>query len=236
LHYAELCATHANLAAKGLKASDVTPASHINHVPSTFEHTQAALTSTNLAHLPKVDTVVLGLVHRLPLLTGPPGTWSSDPNDVFGWTIQQIGKQKVAFIGCRVSFWGNISGEVIKFLAARGVREVSYFGKLGTTREGIRPNRWLASGEASLVEGRTVEWENALASSLGQARTLPIILGKHVTVPSVLHETKDWLSSLPTEYSFVDPEVSLSLILGNCTKVSLNQTNIYLCVVLSRWA
>lgn len=208
LHYAELCATHSNLAlSSGTSPELITPASRITYIPIEAGDTIRALSRTNLVSLPFADTVVLGLVHRLGKLTGNPGHWNRSPDDVFGWVTRQIGGKTVVFLGCCVSFWGDISGELVKLLARRGVKEVNYVGKLGSLQAGIRPNRWLASGESSLVEGERVEWPNALAKSLGRSKTTPVIVGQHLTVPSVLYETKEWLAGVSSEYSFVDPEV-----------------------------
>lgn len=81
---------------------------------------------------------------------------------------------------------GDISGELVKFLAQRGGKEVNCVGKLGSLQAGIRLNRWLASGPSSLVEGERMEWSNALAKSLGRSKTTSVIVGQHLTVPSVL--------------------------------------------------
>ena len=160
--------------------------------------------STNLARLPIADTVVVGLVHRLGRLTGGAKWEGGGPEDVFGWVVRKFGERRVAFLGCRVSFWGDISGCLVRELALRGTREVLYVGKLGTLRPEVRPNRFLATGNSSTLEGAPVHWNNVLAGALGDA---PVLTGHHETLPSVLYETKEWLANVPTHHDFVDPEV-----------------------------
>jgi nucleoside phosphorylase len=116
----------------------------------------------------------------------------------------------VAFLGFRPAFWGDISGEVVHYLASHcGVREILYLGKLGSVRKGIKPNTVLATGGLSYVRGQAVEWENVLEDSVASVAQACTITGNHITLGSVLHETKNWLASLPGSVDFVDPEVGM---------------------------
>ena len=116
----------------------------------------------------------------------------------------------MAFVGFRPSFWGDIAGEVVHYLASsRSIREVLYFGKLGSVKKGVQPNTRLASGGRSYVHGQLVEWQNALEASISLQAPEYTIIGDHVTLGSVLHETRDWLSTLPSSVNFVDPEVGM---------------------------
>ncbi|KAK4222241.1 hypothetical protein QBC38DRAFT_375494, partial [Podospora fimiseda] len=164
---------------------------------------------SNLSCLPSdIDALVLGLVHRLQKLTGPVA-WNQQEG-CFAWTVQNFRGKKVAFIGFRPSFWGDISGEVGHFLGSQlGIKEVLYFGKLGSLKPGMRPNTWLATGGRSIVREQTVEWENILTKSVEKLAKNDTVVRTHVTLGSVLHETKDWLSSLPRSVDFVDPEVGM---------------------------
>ncbi|KAE9410590.1 hypothetical protein BT96DRAFT_1012099 [Gymnopus androsaceus JB14] len=135
---------------------------------------------TNLLRVPQADIVATGLVHRLGDLTGN-ARFEGGSEEEFGWVLKQFGDQKVLFLGCRFSFWGSISGDL--------------------------PNRWLASGSTSTILGREVKWQNVLEPSL-RGPDVPVIFGKHETLPSVLFETKNWLShSTSFGHQFVDPEV-----------------------------
>ncbi|KAK3984272.1 hypothetical protein QBC44DRAFT_253240 [Cladorrhinum sp. PSN332] len=206
-HYAEIIATYLSLQAN----KNLTCPAKVNFIPSSCSDTQTALLESNLSSLPpNIDTVVLGLVHRLQALTGP-AKWNQQDGS-FAWTVQNFPRssKNVAFIGFRPSFWGDISGEVVHFLASRlGVKEVLYFGKLGSVRPGVKPNTWLATGGKSIVRGQTVEWENILQKSVEKLAEGDAVVGTHVTLGSVLHETRDWLASLPASVDFVDPEVGM---------------------------
>ncbi|KAJ7201043.1 hypothetical protein GGX14DRAFT_544789 [Mycena pura] len=207
-HYAEIIATYLNITPNAA----LTPADRVFYkVPSDLM-TINAFRDTNLREIPRADIVVLGLVHRLDRLTTVshwrPGSGST--YDICDWTIRQFGNRKVAFIGVRPSFWGNICESLVRLLVDQlGARQVLYFGKLGSVQRGIRPNRYLATGEASLVEGERVTWSNVLAGSLQEVKSVPVLRGDHVTLPSVLLETKKWLKNLSEGYAFVDPEVGM---------------------------
>ncbi|KAL6695504.1 hypothetical protein J3F84DRAFT_408499 [Trichoderma pleuroticola] len=167
-----------------------------------------ALKATNIPEFPEgVDTVVLGMVHRLERLTGPVD-WAGD--GCFAWTVRQFNGRKVAFLGFRPAFWGDIAGEVVHYLASQcGVREILYLGKLGSVKKGVIPNTWLATGGLSYVRGQAVEWENALEKSVACLAQAYTVIGNHISLGSVLHETRNWLAELPSSVDFVDPEVGM---------------------------
>lgn len=209
-HYAEIIATYLKIRQQE-GGVQLTPSSSVSYHAPSCSDTQAALRLTNLAHLPpEVDTVVLGLVHRLGRLTGAAQDWTG-VGGAFGWRIRQFHGRNVAFVGFRPSFWGDIAGEVVHHLARQGVREVLYFGKLGSVRPGVRPNTWLATGQQSTitVQNQVVEWENVLHASVQRMASDCTLTGHHVTLGSVLDETKDWLARLPACIDFVDPEVGM---------------------------
>ncbi|KAL6801465.1 hypothetical protein GGI42DRAFT_360897 [Trichoderma sp. SZMC 28013] len=186
----------------------LTPPSRVSFQPVSCSDTQNALKATNIRDFPEeVDTVVMGMVHRLERLTGPVN-WAG--SGCFAWTVRQFKGRKVAFLGFRPAFWGDIAGEIVHYLASQcGVREVLYLGKLGSVKKGLRPNTWLATGGLSYVRGQAVEWENVLESSVARQAQACTVTGNHITLGSVLHETQNWLSTLPSSVDFVDPEVGM---------------------------
>lgn len=119
----------------------------------------------------------------------------------------------VAFLGFRPAFWGCISGEVVHFLVSRwpSIREVVYLGKLGTLDPELRPNRWLATGGSSVVNGAVVSWESVLERVVrGNKRGRECaVVGRHVTLGSVLHETREWWEGMHGRAEFVDPEIGM---------------------------
>lgn len=206
-HYAEIVATYLGIQQReGI--SRLTPPSKVTFNSASCSDTQSALEASNLGELPSgVHTVVLGLVHRLERLTGP-ADWQGD--GCFGWVLRRFNGRNVAFVGFRPSFWGDIAGEIVHYLGSRlGVREVLYFGKLGSVKKNVRPNTWLATGTQSRVRNQIVEWENVLDTSVNGLAGNYTLAGNHITLGSVLHETKDWLATLPESVDFVDPEVGM---------------------------
>ncbi|CAJ2504388.1 Uu.00g117820.m01.CDS01 [Anthostomella pinea] len=207
-HYAEIIAVYLKIREQ-LGGDTLTPSSRVSFVPSSCSDTQIALRATNLQHFPgeAVDTVVLGLVWHLPQLTGSAEWEGCGP---WQWILQSFGGRRVAFLGFRPAFWGDISGEVVHYLASHfNVKEVIYLGKLGALKPHVRPNAWLATGHKSLVNGRFVEWENVLGPSVERRARNSVIIGTHVTLGSVLHETKSWHAKLVDDIDFVDPEIGM---------------------------
>lgn len=216
-HYAEIIAGYLRiLESQGV--TSLTPSNRVSFIPASCSDTLRALQEgTNLSEFPGdgVDTVVLGLVWHLSGLTGitkkedPTGAdWSG--HGPWQWAIRTFGNgRRVGFLGFRPAFWGDISGEVVHYLASKhkSIKEVIYLGKLGVLRKGVRPNRWLATGGRSLVNGRVVEWENSLARAVAEVASECSIVGDHVTLGSVLHETKTWHARLAGTVDFVDPEI-----------------------------
>ncbi|KAK6855008.1 hypothetical protein PG995_008540 [Apiospora arundinis] len=190
--------------------SSLTSSSRVFFEPASCSDTQMALQATNLGNFPGdgVDTVILGLVWHLPRLTGSETEWNGE--GPWQWIIKSFGDRRVAFLGFRPAFWGDISGEVVHTLVSRfGVKEVLYLGKLGVLKPDVAPNMWLATGGRSLVHGRVVEWKSALGASVERRGNGAVIEGTHVTLGSVLHETKSWHAQLVGEVDFVDPEIGM---------------------------
>ncbi|KAF2734692.1 hypothetical protein EJ04DRAFT_552565 [Polyplosphaeria fusca] len=206
-HYAEIISCYLNICLH--KGDSVTSPDQVFFIPASCSHVRSALEATNLPLFPGhgVNTVILGLVWHLPLLTGI-AEWQGD--GPWQWIIRSFGPRTVAFLGFRPAFWGCISGEVVHYLAARlQVEEVIYLGKLGALKGNVTPNAWLATGGDSLVHGRTVQWDNVLAPAVQKAGADTIISGTHVTLGSVLYETKEWHAGLVDHVDFVDPEIGM---------------------------
>ncbi|KAK8044044.1 hypothetical protein PG993_004068 [Apiospora rasikravindrae] len=211
-HYAEIVANYLKIREKQgvVGGKELTPSSRVFFEPASCSDTQRALQATNLGHFPGdgVDTVILGLVWYLQRLTGPDTEWRG--NGPWQWIVKSLGGRRVAFLGFRPAFWGDISGEVVHTLASRfGIKEVLYLGKLGALQPEVAPNMWLATGQRSLVHGRVVEWSSALKDSVERRGNGAVIVGTHVTLGSVLHETKSWHAQLVGEVDFVDPEIGM---------------------------
>ncbi len=157
-----------------------------------------------------VDIIVVGYVHGLERWTR--GPWEgSTSNKLFSWkkTTSRRG-YRIAFLGCRVSFWGDVAGNMVRALQRlNGARCVLYIGKLGSLRAEHVPNHWLATGCQSVIRDKLVTWANPLEPQLKHSPS--VAYGVHCTLGSVLEETKDWL------VDFVDPEI------GHMAKASLDE-------------
>jgi len=205
-HYAAIIATYLSLKGRDPNAVLYTP-------PSQQECMQPILKS-NLAEMGRVDIVKVGYVHGLERWTE--GSWDgSDSSHLFSWK-KSISKRgySIAFLGCRVSFWGDIAGNIVRALQRlNGAQCVIYVGKLGSLRAEHTPNQCLATGCQSVVWNELFTWANPLESSLKMSPS--VAYGVHYTLASVLDETKDWLLSISKGHDFVDPEI------GHMAKASL---------------
>ncbi|KAF7535759.1 hypothetical protein G7054_g5118 [Neopestalotiopsis clavispora] len=196
-HYAEIISTY--LGIRQRLGDVLTPPSKVTYRPSTIPEIRHALHATNLRDFPmNIDTVVLGHIDRMETLWRAPGGISRVPPLLLG----------------------RPGREVVNYLASRcGAREIIYQGKLGGVKRGVQPNSWLATGNRSYVRGRVVKWDNLLAESVAAAGQAATIVGTHMTLSSVLHETKDWLASLPSDVDFVDPEIGMMALAAERNRV-----------------
>lgn len=172
------------------------------------------LLSSNLAEMGAVDIIVVGYVHGLERWTRGPWGGSSS-RKIFSWkkTTSRKG-YRVAFLGCRICFWGDIGGNLVRALQRlNGAKCVLYVGKLGSLRAEHVPNHWLATGSESIVRDELVKWENPLEPHLEHSPS--VARGAHYSLGSVLDETKDWLLAAEKQFDFVDPEI------GHMAKASL---------------
>ena len=107
-------------------------------------------------------------------------------------------------MGCKHTYWGEIAGRIVKFLAKNGVKRIIYSGKLGTLNSKLIPNQTIATGNSSILpNGRIIEWKNLFDEIVD----FQVFKGVHITVPSVLQETKTWLNENKSSVDFVDPEI-----------------------------
>ncbi|KAL8748897.1 MAG: hypothetical protein Q9199_008005 [Rusavskia elegans] len=162
-HYAAITATYLSLEGREEDA--------VRYTLPTQQECLKPLLESNLASMGAVDIVVVGYVQALERWTK--GAWEGDHNDLFSWrkSLTRRG-HRLAFLGCRSSFWGDIAGNMVRALQSlNGVKCVLYIGKLGSLRADHVPNRLLATGSKSVVrDGEVVEWVNPLAGLLGRRR------------------------------------------------------------------
>lgn len=159
-----------------------------------------ALINVKVLDIPLGDIAILG--SGLEFLSNTcKKSWQR--KGAFSWKQETMDNQKIVYIGFTYSYWGDISGRIVTYLAQKGFKKILYIGKLGTLIPDIPPNVHLATGNCSYIEGELIHWENLFDF----AHMLPeVIFGDHVSCPSTIYETKEWLKK-HKEYHFVDPEI-----------------------------
>ncbi|RDL38619.1 uncharacterized protein BP5553_02959 [Venustampulla echinocandica] len=161
------------------------------------------LINSNLKNLGALDVAILGYVQGLSQFTNKDweGGGTSD-NEIFRWLKQTLPNgSHVAFIGCRVSFWGGIAGNVVRALQILcGMKCVLYIGKLRSLHGEDTPNTKNVLQRALEAEGH----EQQPADSRGRG---VVQYGIHYTLSSVLQETKVWLKEQQGQFDWVDLEI-----------------------------
>ena len=204
-HYAAITATYLSLIGEA--------AGSVHYALPSESECMRPLLDSNLERMGPVDVAIVGYVQFETLAQGP---WEGgDSNELFAWRIVESPKgYRVAFLGCRICFWGDIGGNVVRALQILNhAKCVLYVGKLGSLRAEHSPNRWLATGCQSFVHNRLVTWKNPLEYLVRDSPS--IVRGVHCSLGSVLDETKEWLREAQEECDFVDPEI------GQMAKASL---------------
>ncbi len=192
-HYASLIQSYCLI--KGANNTDIRVEAPEKH--ECFEQ----LLQTNLSNMPHHDIVIVGKVERLHCLTHN-SPWGGEGD--FLWSTGYVDGKKVALLGCAFSIWGDIAGNLVRVLADKGVRAIMYTGKLGGLHSTMFPNESLATGNTSMLRNTLITWDNIIKVP----DTIDVVLhGPHITVFSVLAETKKWLEREGKNYSFVDPEI-----------------------------
>ena len=162
---------------------------------------ERAIEASNIADIPQAEIAILGYVEELCDLT-PEKNFQGEGD--FQWVMCEINGQKVCLIGCKFCYWGDTVSYIIENLAKKGYEQCFYFAKLGGMQEEHTPNQYLATGNNTLVEGKTYTWDNVFAESAQQYDWIKN--GKHICSPSVISEDKAWLNQY-ADYDFVDSEI-----------------------------
>ena len=197
-HYAAVTATYLSLKGEAPDSVQYT-------LPSPSSCLQP-FRESNLENMGQVDVAIVGYVNAFEKLA--PGDWiDNDDDKLFSWKIVETREgYRVAFLGCRICFWGDIGGNVVRVLQElNGVKCVIYVGKLGSLRAEHPPNQRLATGCESHVHGEPVIWKSPLEDLVKDSAS--VVRGVHCSFGSVLDETKDWLRETRGKCDFVDPEI-----------------------------
>ena len=143
----------------------------------------------------------MGYVEGLDFLSSDT-TWQGSGNFLYKTLKTKSGT--ALLLGCKHTFWGEIAGRIVTYLAEMGVKRIIYSGKLGTLNPNLVPNQCLATGNSSILpNGQVVIWKN-LFENINHHE---IFHGVHITMPSVLQENINWALTKKETISFVDPEI-----------------------------
>ena len=174
---------------------------NITHVLPSEEECWNAISKSELRYIPKTHTVIMGYVEGLDGISEEK-VWHGKEN--FLWKKVQLATSQGILLGCKHTYWGEIAGRIVKFLAQNGVKRIIYSGKLGTLNPELIPNQTIATGDVSILpNGEIVKWNN-LFKDIDDPQ---VSNGIHITVPSILQETKAWLDKNKNFVNFVDPEI-----------------------------
>ena len=200
-HYASLVATYLSLTGRDTSILEC-------QMPEPSAPLQAFVGS-NLKDMGEVDTLVVGYVWRLPNLVRR-GSWMVHygASNMFGWQFfKATSQQSVALLGCKPSFWGESSGDLVRALSQLNKAKcIIYIGKAGGRWPDDTPNKRLATGSCSYVGGKVVRWTNALRQE-DLDLSPSVAEGAQVTVPTTLCQSLPWLEEWQSKARWVDCEI-----------------------------
>lgn len=169
-------------------------------LPPTEDACWHAIVESELKNVPKAHTVIMGYVEGLQGISYD-SIWHGSGN--FLWKGVHLSTNEGILLGCKHTFWGEIAGRIVNYLAASGVKRIIYSGKLGTLNAHLIPNSTIATGNSSILpNGEIIRWDNLFEN----LESKQVHNGTHITVPSVLQETKKWVEK-NNRVDFVDPEI-----------------------------
>ena len=178
------------------------------------------LLQSSLADLPPVSIAILGYVEGLEFLSTS-RVWHGRGH--FKWKLCRFNTGEGVLLGCEHTYWGEIAGRVVEYLAGKGVETVIYSGKLGSLNPLHTPNRYVATGDVSILpDGTEISWDNIFTNPPQDE----VKQGVHITLPSVLEETIEWLNNQNEAHSFVDPEIGHMALAAAKTNIRFSYLHI----------
>lgn len=179
-----------------------------------------AIVKSELKNIPITHTVIMGYVEGLQWISNDTN-WHGTGN--FLWKQVHLSKSDGILLGCKHTYWGDIAGRIVSYLALNGVKRVIYAGKLGTLNPKLMPNLTIATGNSSILpNGEIICWNN-LFENISDSQ---IINGIHITMPSVLQETNEWLNANKSQVDFVDPEIGHMALAAYNNKIEFSYLHI----------
>lgn len=208
-HYGNLISTYYHLLSLDIE---------VNFIPPTEETCISTLNKSNLNEIPNSDVVILGYVEQLSSLLEEQD-WKGSGE--FLYKTGKVNNSTVNLVGCKHSYWADISGHLVNLLSKK-TSLVIYIGKLGTIESEHKANLTLATGNKSFLNNKFVTWNNVFSN----VNNSFVKEGVHYNLPSVIQETKDWLSVVKGSFSFVDPEIGYMAEAANYSSIDFSYLHI----------
>jgi|GEM_PF-456883 len=192
-HYANLIATY---------FQNIGEEKTISYIHTNDRSIYDAFASTNIGDIPEADVILYGNIDHIGIFEDQDFSGDGD----FLWKLGKIGSKKVLLLGCKFSIWGDAGYFFIKSLVqSNSFKTFVYIGKLGSLEATVLPNTFLATGSKSFVYGKPIEWQNIFQNELTSYEN--VLIGDHITCPSVIDETKEAVASFQKLGIFIDPEI-----------------------------
>lgn len=174
----------------------------VSYICASNAGVERAFESTNLSQMPDSDIILYGNIERLGLFEEKEFEGDGD----FLWKEGKIGSHRVVLLGCKFSVWGDAGYSLIHSIAKEHpFKAFIYVGKLGSLDSSIIPNQCLATGSKSFIGTDFFEWRNIFQDVVKEREN--VVVGNHVTCPSVIDETKEVVQGFQKLGVFIDPEI-----------------------------
>ncbi|KAK1531770.1 hypothetical protein CPAR01_11419 [Colletotrichum paranaense] len=110
-------------------------------------------------------------------------------------------------LGCREGLWGEAAGSLVRVLRKFSKTQcLIYVSKVGSLAENVSANERIATGDESTLGDKAIAWDDPLRDLKSIASSDLVLRGRHVSVPSPLCETKEWLRHWQETCAWVDCE------------------------------
>ncbi|KAI3556007.1 hypothetical protein CABS03_09622 [Colletotrichum abscissum] len=110
-------------------------------------------------------------------------------------------------LGCREGLWGEAAGSLVRVLRKFSKTQcLIYVSKVGSLAENVSANERIATGDESTLGDKDIAWDDPLRDMKSIASSDLVLRGRHVSVPSPLCETKEWLRHWQETCAWVDCE------------------------------
>jgi len=190
-HYAKLIKTFLKINNIDKEVSYIKPSNEL--INNTFNQ-------TNLWLIPDSDIIIFWNIDKIGIFENIPFEWKWD----FLRKTDIINNKKVLLLWCKFSIWWSSWYDLIKNLSKNhNFSTFIYVGKLWSLKNNINPNQFIATWWESLIKNSKIKWNNLFENVNDEN----VIFWKHITMPSVLDETKENVNILKNKYDFIDPEI-----------------------------